>query len=295
MSETPRIMDYEGSTYRTDFWEGRGRNYEDLVERSILRRLLPSSGRRLLEIGAGFGRLTNEFHMYDQVVLLDYSFSQLQYARQQFGDDGFIYVAANAYQMPFHPGVFDGATMIRVLHHFENVPAVLQQIQHIMVNDGTFILEHANKRNLKAIMRYKFKKQDWNPYDLSPIEFVELNFNFHPDYIEYELMNTGFQMNRQIPVSFFRLGILKKTLPNGLLAGMDRIAQLSGWKIAPSIFTHNTVTDQQFNQLDLQGDALFACPQTGSALQRQGDYLINGAGTRWQIRDGIYDFKSPAE
>jgi len=185
--------------------------------------------------------------------------------------------------------------MIRVLHHFENVPAVLQQIQHIMVNDGTFILEHANKRNLKAIMRYKFKKQDWNPYDLSPIEFVELNFNFHPDYIEYELMNTGFQMNRQIPVSFFRLGILKKTLPNGLLAGMDRIAQLSGWKIAPSIFTHNTVTDQQFNQLDLQGDALFACPQTGSALQRQGDYLINGAGTRWQIRDGIYDFKSPAE
>ena len=49
----PDIIDYEGSTYRSDFWEDANRDYEDRVERIALRRLLPGGGRRLLEVGAG--------------------------------------------------------------------------------------------------------------------------------------------------------------------------------------------------------------------------------------------------
>lgn len=293
MPDSPRICDYEGSTYRTDFWEGKGRSYEDLVERSVLRRLLPPSGKRLLEIGAGYGRLTQEYSGYDEVVLLDYSFSQLQYARQQLGDDGYRYVAANAYFLPFQSGVFDGATMIRVIHHFENVPAVLQQIQRVLTANSTFILEHANKRNLKAILRYKLNKQDWNPYDLKPVEFVDMNFNFHPDYIELELLQSSFALQQQIPVSFFRLGTLKKTLPAGLLAGMDRLMQGTGWKMSPSIFTRSLSQHDNPNQVHLSGDDLFQCPQSGTALRRDGDLLISESGLRWQIRDGIYDFKDP--
>ena len=52
----PRICDYEGSRYRTDFWEGQNREYEDRVERVAMQKLLPPRGERLLEIGAGFGR-----------------------------------------------------------------------------------------------------------------------------------------------------------------------------------------------------------------------------------------------
>ncbi len=40
----PPICDYEGSNYRTEFWEKRGRDYEDRVERIALRRLLPRRG-----------------------------------------------------------------------------------------------------------------------------------------------------------------------------------------------------------------------------------------------------------
>ena len=101
MNDGHRICDYGDSSYRQDFWEGRGRGYEDAVERRALARLLPRSGRRLLEIGAGFGRLTSEYRMFSQVVLLDYSLEQLQYARRRYGDDGFMYVAADAYRMPF--------------------------------------------------------------------------------------------------------------------------------------------------------------------------------------------------
>ena len=49
------ICDYEGTSYRARFWEGQGREYEDLAERIALRRLLPPEGDRLLELGAAFG------------------------------------------------------------------------------------------------------------------------------------------------------------------------------------------------------------------------------------------------
>src|SRR5436190_18449871 len=119
---TPPVLNYDdtgASTYRTDFWEGKGREYEDRVERIALERLLkPAQGKRLLELGAGFGRLSSFFTGYEQVILLDYSRSQLEYARSKLGDGKYLYVAANIYQLPIAKGACDAATMIRVLHHF---------------------------------------------------------------------------------------------------------------------------------------------------------------------------------
>ncbi len=295
MTRTPRICDYEGSQYRTDFWEGRGRGYEDRIERDLLAAMLPESGRRLLEVGAGFGRISDEYHMYDQVVLTDYSFSQLQYARQHHGDEGFMYVAANVYELPFQPGVFDGATMIRVIHHMEDVPAVLSQIRSVMAPDGVFILEYANKRNLKALLRHALGQQSWDPNDLSPNEFVELNFNFHPEYMDQALADAGFAQQRSVPQSFFRIGLLKRTLPVGLMAAMERMMQATGWRVAPSVFTRNCAQGQSPDNVALTGEAILRCPRTGSALRREGDTLVSESGLRWAIRDGIYDFKAPID
>ena len=83
----PRICDYEGSQYRTDFWEGQNREYEDRVERVAVQKLLPPSGGRHLEVGAGFGRLADLYHGYQQVVLSDYARTQLEEARHFLGDD----------------------------------------------------------------------------------------------------------------------------------------------------------------------------------------------------------------
>lgn len=291
MTETPRICDYEGSDYRTEFWEGQGRNYEDTVERQVLRQVLPKQGKRLLEIGAGFGRLTEEYKAYEHVVVLDYSFSQLQFAREQLGDDGYTYVAADAYKLPFKAGVFDGASMIRVIHHFEDVPKVLQGIRRVMADNATFILEHANKRNMKAMLRHAIGRQTWNPSSLEPVEFVELNFNFHPSYIADELKTADFQMNQRIPVSFFRVGALKQNVSADFLASMDSVMRKTGWLISPSIFTINTATGQHANNTDLSNDDIFASPNTGGAVRREGNMMIDDEGSSWEIRDGIYVFK----
>lgn len=291
----PPICDYEGSNYRTEFWEGRGRDYEDRAERIALHRLLPTSGRRLLEVGAGFGRLTNEYDMYAQVVLLDYSLSQLQYAQEHLGrSPRFIYVAADAYKLPFHPGVFDGVTMIRVLHHMAKVEEVLAQLRRVLVTNGTLILEHANKRNLKSMLRYALKKQDWNPYDQKPVEFVELNFDFHPQRVKQEVEAAGFQIRRRLPVSFFRLQTLKERVPTDILVSIDGLLQVTGVLVSPSVFIKATSTGATPNHLDT--NMLFACPECGGNLVRKGNTMLcEREGRSWAVRDGIYDFKAPIE
>lgn len=294
-TDRPKICDYEGSNYRTEFWEGKGREYEDRVERIALRRLLPRGGRRLLEIGAGFGRLTGEYDAFDQVVLLDYSLSQLQHAQEMLGRSSrYVYVAADVYRMPFQPGVFDAATMVRVIHHMANPGAALAQIRRVLSPDGTFLLEHANKRNLKAMLRYALKKQTWNPEALEPLEFVELNFDFHPQYIFNALTAAGFEVKRRIPVSFFRIRPLKNILPVGVLAGLDGLAQLSGALYAPSVFVSANAVGMSADNVGKasQERALFACPDCGGELVRDGDFLVcRHENKRWRVRDGIYDFK----
>ena len=291
----PRICDYEGSNYRTEFWEGRGRDYEDRVERIALRRLLRGGGHRLLEVGAGFGRLSDEFAAYEQVVLLDYSFSQLQYAQEHHGvSPHFLYVAADAYHLPFKPGVFDAATMIRVIHHMANVPKVLDQLGRVLVKDGVFILEHANKRHLKAMARYALKKQAWNPHTHEPVEFVELNFDFHPQYISDALAEAGFRIERRVPVSFFRVDALKRSVSTGLLASMDGLLQTSGALVAPSVFVRARRSEDGPKQLNAV--SIFACPACGGELLHEGDEMVCPKDLhRYAIRDGIYDFKSPIE
>ena len=290
----PKICDYEGSNYRTEFWENKDRDYEDRVERVALRRLLPPGGRRLLEIGAGFGRLTNEYAAFDQVVLMDYSLSQLQYAQEYLGrSDRFIYVAADAYHLPFQAGVFDAATMIRVLHHMADVPAVLREIQRVLARDACFILEHANKRHLKSILRYALRRQRWNPFTLDPVEFVELNFDFHPNYVQQELNRAGFEIVSRLPVSFFRMPVLKNLLTTDVLVAADRLLQGSGWLYSPSVFVQ--VTAREDTRRDLEREDIFLCPESGTALKRDGETLVSEAGTRWAIRDGIYDFKAPLD
>ena len=291
----PPLCDYEGSNYRSRFWEDTGREYEDRVERIALRRLLPSAGERLLEIGAGYGRLTGLFSGYRQVVLLDYSRSLLREARANLGNsERYLYVAADAYHIPFAPGVFDAATMIRVIHHMADAPAALLQVRQAMRKDGVFVLEYANKQNLKAILRWLARRQDWNPFDQDPIEFVKLNFNFHPASMQAALRDANFAPGRRLTVSHYRLGLLKRALPTGLLVWLDSWAQWTGslWQLSPSVFVRSQAVGS-----DPRGPegAFWRCPACGCLTlhHRQDTLHCADCGRKWAIRDGIYDFKEP--
>lgn len=287
------IIDYEGSRYRHEFWEDANRAYEDQVERVALRRLLPASGRRLLEVGAGYGRLTREYRGFDQVVLLDYSLTHLQDAQRNLGrDERYLYVAADVCRQPFSDGAFDAATTIRVLHHLPDLPGALAETARVVEGRGALVLEHASKRHLKSALRHALGLQKWSPYTLEPLEFVELNFDFHPEYMRRQLAAVGFRIDRRLPVSWLRLGLLKNTLPTGLLVRADSLLQHSGALWSPSVFLR--ATREGPAALEDVGDGFLRCPRSGEGLRREGDCMVSPAsGLRWAIREGIYDFREP--
>ncbi len=289
----PPVIDYEGSDYQTTFWDEGGRAYEDQVEAVALRRLLPDRGKLMLEIGAGAGRNTLRYQGYERVVLMDFSRSQLQQAQERLGrGDRFVYVAADVYRLPFVDGLFDGATMIRVLHHIAEPPLALNQIRRVMQPGGTFVLEFASKQNLKAIFRYLLRRQEWSPFTLEAVEFVPLNFDFHPKAVRGWLQDAQFDLQCQLTVSHFRIGSLKRVVPTKILVALDSAAQLTGdwWQLTPSVFTSSKVAGQA--SIAAPG-AFFRCPACGQDLSDETAQGLNcpGCGQHWPIVDGIYDFR----
>jgi ubiquinone/menaquinone biosynthesis C-methylase UbiE len=291
--KTPPIIDYEGSDYQESFWDQGNRAYEDAAEELALKSLLPSGSGRLLELGAGAGRNTHRYKGFDQITLLDYSTTQLQSAQERLGKSSkFRYIAADVYRLPFAPGVFSAATMIRTLHHLSDPMIALEQINSCLFNGAAFILEFANKRNLKSVLRYALKKQDWNPFGREQVEFVKLNFDFHPTRVKEHLKQTHFTIQKQISVSYMRADFLKNTLPLSILRGLEKIIQLSlSWTAySPSIFLKTQVK----NAIEPQsGDDFFRCPACGQAPLADTPPLLKctQCGQEFKVENGIYDFR----
>ena len=297
MTGRPPVCDYEGSDYRTRFWENQGRDYEDQVERVALRRLMPASGDTLIDIGAGFGRLSDEYDGYKRVVLFDYSRSLLREARQRLGDDPrFIFVAGDWYRMPFVDGLFGSLVQVRTIHHAADVAALFQQLARIARPGGRYVLEFASKHHLKSILRYWAGRQKWSPFQLAPVEFVALNFDFHPRWIRQELARAGFSPGRILTVSHYRIPLIKKIIPLEILIKLDSLAQLTGdwWQLTPSVFI---VNGAPIGGLPAEAGTFFACPECQSALGEANEGVLTCSdqqcGRRWRYEDGLYDFKEP--
>jgi SAM-dependent methyltransferase len=295
--QPPPVCDYEGSDYRTRFWENQGRDYEDLAERAALRRLLLPQGHTLLDVGAGFGRLAEEYSGYERVVLFDFSRTLLSDAQSRLRDDPrFIFVAGNWYQMPFVDGLFDTLVQVRTIHHAADVRQLFAELGRIVRPEGQYVLEFANKHNLKAIARYWLGRQKWSPFALEPVEFAELNFDFHPRWILQQLATFGFSPESMLAVSYFRLGPLKKVVPAAWLASLDALLQPSGrrWQLSPSIFVSSRASPAK---RAAPAGAFFACPICRTALDSGGAEELgcpnDACRRRWGVRDGLYDFKEP--
>lgn len=297
MTQQPPVCDYEGSTYQATFWDTGERAYEDGAEAVALRALLPARGKLLLEIGAGAGRNTPRYSGFDRVVLMDYSRTQLEQAQKRLGiSERYVYVAADVYRLPFAPASFDAATMIRVIHHMADAPAALAQTERVLAPGATFLLEYANKLNLKAMARHALGRQSWSPYNPEPVEFAALNFDFHPLTMRNWLSRAGFSVERVRALSYFRIGVLKRLFPTRFLVGLDALLQPTGaWAtLSPSVFVRARKGSNAPSST-IDGRIQFCCPNCHHVeLDDRGSQLdCPQCGAGWSFRDGIYDFKQP--
>lgn len=292
MDQIP-VCNYEGSDYQTSFWDQSDRAYEDGAEAVALRRLLPKGGQRLLELGAGAGRNTPRYQGFEQIVLVDYSTTQLAQARQRLGESQrFRFIAADIYKLPFGPASFDAATMIRTLHHMAEPRLALAQVRAALAGGATFILEYANKQNLKAILRYALGRQSWNPFSPEPVEFAPLNFDFLPATVRAWLQANQFLLERQLTVSHYRIGLFKRIIPLRMLVWMDSLAQLTGdlWQLSPSVFTRSRAAG---STQEITPELILRCPACGESPLPDTPPLLTcpACGKTYPVENDIYDLR----
>jgi len=233
---TNEVPEYD-LAYRDVFW--RSRDYENLCDRVAIRALLPRTGGRLIEVGAGFGRLADEYSGYREVVLCDSSQTLLDAGRERFGtDERLTFVLGDAYRLPFLDASFDALVCVRVAHHFEDPARVFAEFARVLRPAGILVLEFANKRHLKSIVKYVVRRQRWSPFTPESFEYRPLHFDHSPGEVRRSLGEAGFRVGPIRTASLFRIGVLKRRVPARVLAAIERPLQapLGRLAVGPSVF-----------------------------------------------------------
>jgi SAM-dependent methyltransferase len=239
-ADSPPLATYEDLGYRDVFWASR--SYEDACDRVALRALLPklpASGSRLIEAGAGFGRLAGEYQAFDAVVLLDASEVHVESARGELASDPRFAVAlGDVLAIPEPDASFDVAVMVRVLHHFEDPGPAIRELGRIVRPGGALVLEYANKRNLKSIARRLLGRQSWSPFEPGSVAYKPFHYDHSPMSVRRALRAAGFRVERTRAVSLFRLPAITRAVSPELLARLEAPLQepLGSVTPAPSVF-----------------------------------------------------------
>lgn len=244
------VAPYDSFDYLS-YWQGR--DYEHKSENVAIKFLLGkiSHIEKVLEVGAGFGRLVPAYaYRAKKVILSDPSAKILNLARKNLKDQKkveFIQSALDNLPNKFKKRSFDLIIMVRVLHHIRNTRKAFGIIASLVKNNGYFVLELPNKNHIKAnlteIIRGNFSYlYDRNPIDIRGIKSVKAKtipfFNYHPEQVEEDLRSAGFEIVDKLSVSNIRSPFLKKYVSVETLLAFEKLLQkpLGFCNFGPSIF-----------------------------------------------------------
>lgn len=231
-------------SYRDVFW--RERTYEDRCDRLAIRALLPTAGGRLLDLGAGFGRLLDEYGRYERITLVDASPVMLAAARERAaGDPRIETVLATASNLPFPDASFDVVVAVRLLVHLADPSPVFREVRRVLRPGGRFIVEFPNRRHLLAVARYAAGRQRWSPTGQGPYEYREGHFAHQPRQIRSQLRAFGLDTDAVRAVSLFRVPWVKKHVPLRILLAIEGLLQapLGPLYPGPSVYFRATRVD----------------------------------------------------
>ena len=306
-----RKTDYENYDY-SKFWENNKRLYEDKAERLALRTLLTGVDKKnklVLDVGCGYGRLFNEYMDFGTVVLIDYSINNLKNARNRIekflGNDqkkisSVYFIASDAACLPVKSNCADVVLTVRVVHHLDNPRGYFNEVTRILKDKGLYLLEFANKRNLKNILRFFIGRMDTSPFNMKPSQIGETILNFHPKYISGLLKERNFSIKKIISVSNFRVDFLKKFPGTKTLIFFEKIYQkfFSFISLGPSIFI-KCILDKSKNKANSEANKkikiedILVCVFCGEAalVFEENKIICTNCGSTFLKENGIYNFK----
>lgn len=295
--EEPKFLKYEGIDYHK-FWEGKKKEYIHTVEKKALQNLIPGNKKWFIDIGTGYGRLSHLYlEKYDNVVVSDYALSMMKEAKENIEKLGFsnvIYIAANAYKLPFGDSVFDDCMMIRVLHHLQKPKACLHEINRILRPRGHFIFNYPNKRRITEIARFLLGKQNQKPFDKTSFQSSELTYVFHPAFIEDCLDRTGFEIIKQVGLGNLGLESLLRLVKKP--AELESVIQgFAGYlKLSPLMLILSQSSKEDSRRVSVTSlEDILKCPKCQrDILQKESDsFVCVKCGKIFKKEDGIYDFR----
>jgi ubiquinone/menaquinone biosynthesis C-methylase UbiE/ribosomal protein S27E len=277
-----RRSDYENYDYQ-EFWEDNKRYYEDRSERMALRKLLKAEGtedKLIIDIGCGFGRLFDEYSGFSRIAMVDYSLNNLRNARMRVNKflagagvriPKVIYIAADATRLPFRKGSADTILTVRVIHHLADPGKYFDEIDRILKAGGLYLLEFANKRNLKNIIKFLLGRMKSPPFSAIPLQVGDTIRNYHPKDIYSQLADRKIDIEKIISVSNYRAGFLKRLFGSRLLLLLESIYQslFPCITLGPSVFIKG-----RHQQGKKEPDADSTVPSGNAALSYFMDILI---------------------
>ncbi len=283
---------YEGIEYK-EFWNGLQRRKLDELEHAIVRDLLPVSGRRIIDVGCGYGRLADSYMCrFQQVIMVDGSMSLLHQAFEQTEGKA-ICIAGEVTHLPFRPASFDTVLMVRVFHHIQDSQACLSELRRILCGDGRFIFSYRNKQNALRVVQWLVGRNTENPFTTEPAGVGSTLMSHHPRVVHRMLLETEFADIRYYGAGVFdwlagRLGSMGRWIPPGRrLAGL-----LGSSKIAPWILC-GAIARGHKNLIDT-GEIvdLLQCPCCGGRVSNDGqEYLCLECKRHYPVEDGIIDLR----
>jgi len=284
---------YEGVDYQ-EHWGGTHQERQDALERHILSHMLPVAGRRIIDLGCGYGRLAPVYlGRFDQVVLYDGSVSLLKAARDSLGKRA-VLVAGDFARLPFKAASFDCVLSIRVLQHIGDLPSALEGTRRVLSGGGQMVFSYYNKRNVHRMLHYIRARRSGDPFSLESAEISPTMIAHHPTRFATLLRDAGFS------AAEYRGAVVVDSVAN-LTDRFGREAPAgAGWatlmgrlRLAPWLIGRATAEgDDQLIPADSIDD-LFSCPICRSELDRSdGGFTCSACDRGYPIDEGIFDFRA---
>lgn len=300
--------DHFGYDY-SQYWEKR--KYENESEKILLSKIFSEyKGKWFLDIGGSYGRLISTYYnRYTNPIVLDYSLKTLQknypIIRSKYPNT--IFIAANAYKMPFKDDTFDGALMVRVLHHIKDTQKYFNELTRILYHNSIYVQEFANKVHIKArirgILKGNFSIFSKEPYQQPTSENFEgtksgeeaLFLNYHPKQIRELLKKENMEIKKKYGCSYLRSQKLKSVLGEETMISIEKFFQKTfGWSnIPPSIVYEAQVKDDQASAEKRETlEDILVCPSCHNILEfSPNSAYCKKCKKTYEKKENIWDFR----
>ena len=246
----------------------KGRENVTAVESGIIKLLLGNRHfGRILEVGAGNGRLTNNLIKYcDNYYALDKISNFLEKINIK---SGIFKVACDLEFTPFRDGVFDVILMVRVLNFIENPAISIKELHRILKPGGILILSFYHTGSIAdlfdIIINQRTEKNIWARRSRDKKRVKRSNFReffFKKSYIHRILSDENLFINKAASSGLEDYLFLKK-LPPAIFIKLSYFLGRS--LIAPHTF-FSVLNKESISDIDDDGN-LFRCIKCKQSIE----------------------------